>query len=135
MSARELLDVIDDLKEKISNEEYLKLTALLVKRNNKEGKQYTITYIKQKSLIRPDGDVVFNQEIKTKIANISERDVLQIKDELIRNVIINIQFNDGLLKIDKYQKFELVANDEENDPVFIRYNDKILLSIKPTDDI
>lgn len=135
MSARELLNVIDDLKEKISNEEYLKLTSLLVKRNNKEGKEYTITYIKQKSLIRPDGDVVFQQEIKTKIAKISERDVLEIKDNLMRNVIIKIGFKDGLLKIDKYQKIDLVANDEENDPVFIRYNDKILLSIKPTDDI
>jgi ABC-type dipeptide/oligopeptide/nickel transport system ATPase component len=76
MTAKEIMSIIDDVKEKLTDDEYLKLSNLLKKQRINENKKrkYKITYIKQTPTIRLDGDIVFQQKIKTKIAHIKDND-------------------------------------------------------------
>ncbi len=141
MSAKELMSVIDDIKDKLTDNEYLKLSSLLLKRNKKEGKKYNITYIKQKSLVRFDGDNVFTQEIKRKIAYINNDLILESCNNCLSN-IVKIRFNDDVMDIiHHYNTLDYVNREDDDDEddddgknKRLHYNDKILLSIKPIDD-
>lgn len=138
MSAKEIMSIIDDVKQKLTDDEYLKLSNLLVKRNSKEQKKYKITYIKQTPTIRLDGDIIFQQKIKTKIAYIKDNDYELCCNNLAREENVLIRFDKDLMIILKaccYNGAFLFNDDDEDNNKHIIYIEKLLLSIKPIDDI
>lgn len=140
MSAKEIMSIIDDVKKRLTDDEYLKLSNLLAKRNSKEQKKYKITYIKQTPTIRLDGDIVFQQKIKTKIAYIKDKDYELCCNNLAKEENVLIRFDNDLMIILKaccYNGAFLFNEDEddENNNKHIIYIEKLLLSIKPIDDI
>lgn len=143
MTTKDIMSALDDIKDKLTDYEYLKFANLLKNKNDKIKQKYQITYIKQQPRIKLNGDIVFHQIFKTKNVYLTYNNYDDIINKLKRLNIIIINF---IKKYNGYKYMNIIdheydgsfmfqEDDKKGDDKYIKHNENILISIKPIDDI
>ena len=112
MSAR-YQEILDEHKEELSSELYLKLCNLNMEENKKEENKQLfcqVKYLIPEHYYDDDNDSCFRVEVKTIIARIPTKEYQQIKKDILKN---DITYNREVLKIEKETTAQMLHFDEQ----------------------
>lgn len=138
MTSFEIMAAIDGIKDKLTDNEYLKLASLLKDKNEKEKKEYRIVYLSQKPIVKLDGSIKFHQRMKTKTKYMRDEDYEKCCNATIGEPISLCFMGKFATLADFRLSFRYNGDDSDGDyeeHKDIIYQKYILMSIKPVDDI